>query len=364
MIPRAWVFMDFRKECMMGLIRKIEMDIPDNRRRDMKREFLALPALTLAIEICAFGLLLGGNGILAGDSAPQGSQQPSAVKTSTEKNAWTIGIYTGPSPFQLSPPANIRNPVLTAADVNDLAVDIVAHPFMVITDSAYYLFFTAKDGKTDKGGIGLAESRDGLHWKYRRTVIHEPFVLSHPYVFKWQNDYYMIPEGHTETSVRLYRATEFPAKWEYERDLLKGDHFISPTVVRYKDMWWMFVARSGNETLRLFYAPDLKKPWTEHPLSPIVRKDLNTARPGGRPFVIDGALYRLGQDCYPTYGNQVRAFKVTDISPTTYSEVMMDTPLVKFSAKGWNAEAMHHVDVHQTGKYKWIAAVDALGRNP
>lgn len=328
----------------------------------MKRAFVALPALTLAIEICACGLLLSGNRILALDSVPQGSQPPSAVKTSAEKNAWTIGIYTGPSPFQLSPPANVRNPVLTAADVKDLDVDIVAHPFMVVTDSQYYLFFTAKDGKTGKGDIGLAESSNGLDWKYRRTVLHESFVLSHPYVLKWQNDYYMIPDAYTETSVRLYRATEFPDKWKYEGDLLKGDRFISPTIVRYKDMWWMFTARPGNETLRLFYAPDLKGPWTEHPLSPIVEKDLNIARPGGRPFVIDGTLYRLGQDCYPTYGNQVHAFQITDISPNTYSERMIDAPLVKSSSKGWNAEAMHHVDVHQIDKNKWIAAVDALGK--
>jgi hypothetical protein len=89
---------------------------------------------------------------------------------------------------------------------------------------------------------------------------------------------------------------------------------------------------------------------------------LRTARPGGRPFVIDGKLYRLGQDCYPRYGYQVRAFQVTDISPTTYSETMIDTPLVKATSKGWNAEAMHHVDAQQTGKNRWIAIVDALGK--
>jgi hypothetical protein len=328
----------------------------------MKRELLALQTVTLALAICGYGFLTSVDGILADDSVSQGSQRLSASKTSEAKDAWTIGIYTGPSPFQLVSPAGVRNPVLTAADVDDLDVDIVAHPFMVVTDSAYYLFFTAKDGKTDTGGIGLAESQNGLDWTYRRAVIQEPFVLSHPYVFKWQDEYYMIPEAHTETSVRLYKATEFPDKWEFDRELLTGDHFISTTLMRHKDMWWMFTVRSGNETLRLFYATDLKGTWTEHPQSPVVQKDLNTARPGGRPFVIDGNLYRLGQDCYPTYGNQVHAFQVTDISPTTYSEKMVETPLVRASSKGWNAKAMHHVDAHQIGKQKWIAAVDALGK--
>jgi hypothetical protein len=324
----------------------------------MKRKFVSAPA----IAICGAGLLLSGGRMAPRAPAAQGSREPAPIKTKAEKSAWTIGIYTGPSPFQLSNPANVKNPVLRGADVTDMPVDTIAHPFMIVADSRYYLFFTAKDAKTDRGGIALAESVDGFAWKFRRTVIHEPFVLAHPYVFKWQNDYYLMPEGHTETSVRLYRATKFPDEWKYEKDLLTGDHFISPTLLRYKDLWWMFIVRSGNETLRLFYASDLMGPWKEHPLSPVVKKDLRTARPAGRPFIIDGALYRLGQDCYPTYGNQVHAFQITDISPTTYAEKMIETPIVKSTSSGWNAEAMHHVDAHQISANQWIAAVDALGK--
>jgi len=60
--------------------------------------------------------------------------------------------------------------------------------------------------------------------------------------------------------------------------------------------------------------------------------------------------------------NPVHAFKITDITTKTYSEKMIDTPLVKSSSAGWNAEAMHHVDARQTGKGKWIGVVDALGK--
>ncbi len=327
----------------------------------MKGMWTSLICLSLVSGFCAFSPLWNGASIRACDLSGGGAQQTSATRHSAE-DAWTIGIYTGPSPFRLAPPPALKNPVLTAEDVTDLKVDIVAHPFMIVADHKYYLFFTAKDGKTDKGGIGLAESQNGLEWKYRRIVIHELFVLSYPQVFRWQNDYYMIPEAHTETAVRLYRATEFPDKWEYQGDLLTGDHYISSTIVRHKDMWWMFVVRPDNATLRLFFASNLKGPWSEHPRSPIVDNNPNIARPGGRPFVIDGFLYRLGQDCYPTYGNQVHAFKITDISTTTYSEKMIDAPLVKASSKGWNARAMHHVDAHEIGRNRWIAAVDALGR--
>jgi hypothetical protein len=326
----------------------------------MKIPFIALSAFILGLGIYAYGPWLSDHQIFARQSV--GGAKPKLAGQTKQKNAWSIGIYTGPAPFQLSAPANVKNPVLRAEDVTDLDVNIVAHPFMVIKDSIYYLFFTAKnDIKEEFSGIGLAESRNGIKWTYKQIVLKETFVLSYPFVFKWQNDYYMIPEAHAETFIRLYRATDFPTKWTYERDLITGDHFISASVIRYADMWWMFVARLGNETLRLFYASDLKGEWKEHPLSPIVAKDPNTARPGGRPLVIDGTLYRIGQDCYPTYGNQVFAFQITEISTTTYKEKIMDTPLVKATSKGWNAEAMHHVDLHQVSKNRWIAAVDGLG---
>jgi hypothetical protein len=330
---------------------------------EMKQFTILLFALVLAGGFCSNVFPQHSLAMSTLDRSCQDTQKLPATKPAAP-NIWTIGIYTGTSPFQLSSPENIKNPVLTAAVVNDLKVDIVAHPFLVVTDSMHYMFFTAKDGKTDKGGIGLAESKDGFNWKYRQIVLLEPFVLSYPCVFKWKNDYYMIPEAHTETSLRLYKATEFPVKWEYERDLLTGDTFISSTILRYKNMWWLFVARSGNETLRLFYASDLKGKWTEHPMSPVVKKDLNTARPAGRPFVVNGTLYRLGQDCDPTYGNQVHAFQITEITTRTYAEKMIDTPLVKSTSKGWNSEAMHHIDAFRTGRKEWIAVVDALGNNP
>jgi hypothetical protein len=97
------------------------------------------------------------------DFAVQANLQPTA-----KASVWTLGIYAGPSPLQLRPAPTVDNPVLTASDVTDMKVDAVAHPFLVIKDQHYYMFFTAKDLKSDTGGIGLAESGDGMKWKFRR----------------------------------------------------------------------------------------------------------------------------------------------------------------------------------------------------
>jgi hypothetical protein len=123
----------------------------------------------------------------------------------------------------------------------------------------------------------------------------------------------------------------------------------------------MFVGLQGNETLKLYHSRELRGPWTEHPESPIVRNDKNIARPGGRLLVFENNLYRLGQDCYPTYGSEVSAFRVTEISSRAYAEEMVEKPIVKATSKGWNAQGMHHVDALLLDDGVWIAAVDGVG---
>lgn len=325
----------------------------------MKHPHITRRSLVLALAICAGALL--GSDVFAAEPASKTAKNP-ATK-SGPPDVWTLGIYTGPSPFELSPPTGIKNPVLTPATVTDLGsqANILAHPFMVIKDAMHYLFFTVKGDHTKTGNIGLAESRNGLDWKYRQIVLREPFILAYPCVVKWRDEYYMIPETTSEPAVRLYRAVDFPTKWKYEGDLISGESYRSASLVHFQDMWWMYTSRPGNETLRLFFAKELKGPWTEHPLSPVVAKNLATARPAGRPVVIDGILYRMGQDYSRTAERQVHAYQVNEISPTTYQEKRIESPVVKTSAKGWNSHTMHHVDAQQIGLGKWIAAVDALG---
>jgi hypothetical protein len=107
---------------------------------------------------------------------------------------WSIGMYGGGSPYELSPLADVENPVLSARDVTDVKASFVADPFMVRDGSKWYMFFEVLNALTSKGEVGLATSGDGVRWKYERIVLREPFHLSSPYVFKHEDGFYMIPE--------------------------------------------------------------------------------------------------------------------------------------------------------------------------
>ena len=131
-----------------------------------------------------------------------------------EVRRWSIGIYVGESPVSLSPSEGVANPVLTARHVTDVSAEFVADPFMVKEDSTWYMFFEVMNNATGQGDIGLAVSADTKKWDYKQIVLDEPFHLSYPYVFKWKDEYYLIPESGAANSVRLYRAIAFPTKWQ------------------------------------------------------------------------------------------------------------------------------------------------------
>jgi hypothetical protein len=275
---------------------------------------------------------------------------------------WSIGIYTGPSPLLLAPATGLVNPVLTREHVSDVPASFVADPFMIRVSHSWYMFFEVLNWRANKGEIGLATSADGRAWEYRRIVLAEPFHLSYPCVFQWMNDYYMIPETYQSGSVRLYKALDFPERWTIAATLLTGERFVDPSIFRFNDRWWLFAETNpddSSDTLRLYYADDLPGPWREHQGNPLIAGNPRLARPGGRVLVTDSGILRFAQDCYPGYGTCLRAFRVAELTTTSYRErEVAESPVLGPCGLGWNAGGMHHLDAHPAGGGEWMACVD------
>ena len=243
----------------------------------------------------------------------------------------------------------------------DINASYVADPFLIFNDGNYYMYFEVLNSETGHGDIGLAQSKNGLTWAYKKIIINESFHLSYPYVFRWEDSIYLIPESHQDLSVRLYKSINFPTEWEYLGNLLSGYHFVDPSIFRYNNMWWLFVSNTENDILNLYFSKKLQGNWKPHPMNPIIKFDKNIARPGGRVIHFKEKIYRIAQDDYPTYGNQVVAFEISELNEKSYVEnPVSENPILNKSGHGWNALGMHHIDLHDLGE-KWIAAVDGKG---
>jgi hypothetical protein len=272
---------------------------------------------------------------------------------------YSIGIYEGPSLDRLGPASGTENPVVRPGDVTDLPARFVADPFLLRRSDGWSLFFEVIDRRNERGSIGHAYSSDGRSWTYDRIVLSEPYHLSYPFVFEWQGETFMVPESSERYETRLYRAKQFPDRWEVVTTLLSGP-YVDSTLFRWHERWWMF-AGIGWGYLHLFHADDLVGPWREHPRSPLIVANDSVARPGGRVVPDGGRLVRFAQDDYPYYGRQLRAFSIDKLTPDAYGEHELDeSPLLSPGDASWNRHGMHHLDAHQQPDGTWLAAVDGF----
>ena len=243
-----------------------------------------------------------------------------------------------------------------------MAAEFVADPFLIKAGETWYLFFEVLNKSTGHGDVAVATSSNTWTWAYQEVVLDEPFHLSYPYVFQWQDAYYMIPETAATESIRLYRSDDFPLHWSFVTTLIQGRPYVDSSIVFAEGKWWLFSSLKGNATLYLFYADALEGPWLRHPRSPITRGNAHISRPGGRILAYQDKLYRFAQDGLPSYGRLVRAFEITELTPTTYREKLaQEKPIVEASGRGWNGSGMHQFDAVQVGPQSWIAAVDGRG---
>jgi hypothetical protein len=274
---------------------------------------------------------------------------------------FSIGVYTGKDTFSLTSANGVRNPVLCAADVTDVPAAFVSDPFVLQAGGTWYMFFEVMNKLTRLGEIGLATSNDGYNWMYEHIVLKEPFHLSYPHVFEWNDDFYIIPDSATH-GIRLYKAMRFPCKWQCIGMILNKYGFVDSSIIFFDNKWWLFTAHSPRpsepKALYLYYADEPIGPWYEHKANPIVESNPFNCRPAGKMLIIKGRLIRFAQEGIPHYGSCVRAFEVLELSTNTYAERDISSqPVLCGGSAPWNEGGMHHIDAHILPSGKWMAYV-------
>ncbi len=213
-----------------------------------------------------------------------------------------------------------------------------ADPFPVKHGNRYFIFFEEYLYEEKKGHIAVAEVDPFGRQGEVRRALERDYHLAYPFIFKWQKDYYMIPETSQKRSVELYRCTSFPAKWQFEKTLLSNLQAADATVAEINGLWWMFVSIASEgmtknwDELSLFYAETPFGPWYPHEQNPVL-SDVRRSRPAGRLFFFNGELYRPAQDCSKRYGYAISLNKIVRLTPQEYLEIEVSKMLPEWHKK-------------------------------
>ncbi|HYK20406.1 MAG TPA: hypothetical protein VEV42_06710, partial [Pyrinomonadaceae bacterium] len=196
-----------------------------------------------------------------------------------------------------------------------------ADPFPVKFEGKYFVFFEEYIYKDDKAHISAVElSKSGASEPVR--VLKRDYHLSYPFIFRWQDRFYMIPETAANRTIEIYGCESFPNDWKLENVLFEGVAARDATLLEVDGRWWMFVAiadTDSSDELFVYYADNPFGPWKPHAKNP-VKSDVRNSRPAGKLFKWNGDLYRPAQDSSTRYGYGMRINKVTRLTTTEFVE--------------------------------------------
>ena len=201
-----------------------------------------------------------------------------------------------------------------------------ADPHTVQVDDRYYVFIEEFLHAKNKGHISVIELDKTGNWKPPVKVLEKDYHLSYPFIFEWNDKFYMVPESGANKTIDLYECAEFPYTWIFKQCLMDNVSAVDTTLIYYSGKWWLFTAMAEHAAamphveLFLFYTDDLfGGQWIAHPQNPIV-SDVKSARPAGSLFKEDGKLFRPSQDCSKAYGYGFDLNEIEILSETEYRE--------------------------------------------
>ena len=201
-----------------------------------------------------------------------------------------------------------------------------ADPHIITKDDNYFVFIEEYIYKKSKGHISLIKIDKKGNYKYLGKILEKKYHLSYPFVFEFENNYYMIPETEANKSIELYKCTDFPMKWEYYGKIMNNVSAVDTTIFNHNNKWWMFTGikendgASNSDELFLFYSDNpLSDRWIRHEKNPIV-SDVRQARPAGKIFSINSKIYRPSQNSSNYYGYGISINQIEKINEKEYEE--------------------------------------------
>jgi hypothetical protein len=175
---------------------------------------------------------------------------------------------------------------------------------------------------SNKGIISAAAFTNESGFTKFTPIISEAFHLSYPYLLLHKSEIFCIPESFQAREIALYKAAEFPTKWQKYSTLIYNVAAVDPTIFEYEGLWWLMHTdedQGSNVNLYAWYAHDILGSWEPHQSNP-VKTDVRSSRPAGTPFMYNGNLYRPAQDCSTTYGRRVALNRVLQLTPKFFEE--------------------------------------------
>lgn len=143
-----------------------------------------------------------------------------------------------------------------------------ADPFFVKKGKSYYIFFEDYDEIKKIGKISCVKILKNNKLIFFRNIIKEDFHLSFPFIFKFNNKYYIIPESLNDNSLRLYECIQFPNKWKFKKKIFNNVRFVDSVIIKKNKTWYIIVSTENKKyifnKIKIFHSKNpIETKWKE-----------------------------------------------------------------------------------------------------
>lgn len=222
-----------------------------------------------------------------------------------------------------------------------------ADPFVIKFKDKNYVFFENNDLIHNKGKISVGELKNSELTNIK-DILNFNYHLSYPFIWKFNNDIYLIPETSAKKSIHIWKAKIFPTQWMYFKKLLKNEFCVDTTIVKDKfNNNWLLTNKSNDKTgdpnneLYVYKIIGNFKKLIPHQLNPVIT-DSRIARNAGMLYK-SKQLFRPSQINDSTgYGIGLNINRITKLDISSYKEKIIKK---NFSYKTIaNTDGLHHVN--------------------
>ena len=206
-----------------------------------------------------------------------------------------------------------------------------ADPFIVEKNNKNYCFVECFNYAEKKAKINVYElSEKG--YMFLGTALEEKFHLSFPFIFEFNNEFYMVPESSKNRDIRLYKCHNFPLEWELQEVLIDDIDAADTMIFHKNNKWWMMTNEdplkldNHNYQMNIYFSDSLLNgEWISHKNNPIIM-DATKARNAGLLLDEDN-VYRVSQSFgfFKKYGENFSINKIELIDINSYSEKTFST---------------------------------------
>lgn len=244
----------------------------------------------------------------------------------------------------------------------------IYQPAIVAYGGEKFIFYTCFDHDTFKSVLACIKLNEKNFYGQLTIdtpviILERPYNISHPFIFEYQGEMWLIPSSPSNHTVELYRAVSFPDKWIFETMLFEDINLHGVTLFSHPSnpaTWWMFAASlewnsSGHDMLNIYSSSDPTGNWMPHQRNP-VNMQAEWAEPGGNLFLADEKIV------YPVKSTQKNSAAILFYEIISLNEKQfVHTPFQSGSQalKNWSQLRQ---SLPNTGKINWIPTLFTCDR--